>query len=172
MKSTILLAALMVSAPALTIDQRVTDLERRVTALENAQSSVTQKSSATTQTVVAHDSSPLELDSWSYRVVNTDISKDYEITLNLKNTGTKDIKLIDGSVIFKDLLGERIYGITVSPDQIIEAGKIQTDTGDYEINEFISDQTRMMKMKKEDIQATLIVHKIVFSDNSIGEYSQ
>jgi hypothetical protein len=33
------------------------------------------------------------------------------------------------------------------------------------------EQARLAQMKKEDIKATLVVQKLVFTDNSIGEYS-
>jgi hypothetical protein len=39
----------------------------------------------------------------------------------LRNTSNKDIKLIDASVQFADLLGSRIYGIKVNPDRVLES---------------------------------------------------
>jgi hypothetical protein len=33
------------------------------------------------------------------------------------------------------------------------------------------EQARLAQMKKEDVKATLVVSKLVFTDNSIGEYA-
>jgi hypothetical protein len=33
------------------------------------------------------------------------------------------------------------------------------------------EQARLAQMKKDDVKATFIVSKVVFTDNSIGEYA-
>ena len=35
----------------------------------------------------------------------------------------------------------------------------------------VGKQARLAQMKKEDVKATLVVSKVVFTDNTIGEYS-
>jgi hypothetical protein len=120
----------------------------------------------------AAEKAPLELVSWDYSLHQGEYSQNYyAITLALKNNAPKDIKLIDASVLFSDLLGNQVYGIKVSPDHLIPAGKVISDKGQYSVNQFIAEQARMAQMKKEDIKATLIVRKLVFADNSVGEYS-
>ena len=73
-------------------------------------------------------------------------------------------------MVFKDLLGEKVYSIRITPDQKVAAGKNLVDKGSYDINQYIASQTRMAQMKKEDIQATLMIRKLVFTDNTIAEY--
>jgi hypothetical protein len=53
----------------------------------------------------------------------------------------------------------------------IPADKVVTDKEEYPVNQFIAEQARMAGMKKEDIKATLVVQKLVFADNSVGEYA-
>jgi hypothetical protein len=153
-----------------TSEQRIAALEKRVAALEAALAASQRTSPAPTERIVTEGVSPLSMTTWSYRVVRGDYGSHYEITLDLKNTGTKDIKLIEGGVVFKDLLGEKIYSIRITPDQKVAAGKSLVDKGRYDINQFIASQTRMAQMKKEDIQATLVIRKLVFTDNTIAEY--
>jgi hypothetical protein len=69
--------------------------------------------------------------------------------------------------VFSDLLDEPVYGIKVGPDVDIPARKTHIDEGRYSINRFINAQSRMMTMKKADIKAKLVVHRIVFSDNTV-----
>ncbi len=121
---------------------------------------------------VAETKAPLELVSWDYSFHQGQYSQNYyAITLTLKNNAPKDIKLIDASVRFSDLLGNQVFGIKVSPDRLISAGESVNDNGEYSVNQFIAEQARMAQMKKEDIKATLIVRKLVFADNTVGEYS-
>src|SRR6266550_405239 len=128
------------------VEKRLSDLEKRVT--------------------------PLELVAWDARLVRGEDSYDkYEISLTLKNNSDKDIKFIDATVQFADLLGSHIYDIKVNPDHLIPAGQSITATGQYPINELMPEQARLAQMKKEDVKATLVVSKLVFTDNSIGEYA-
>jgi len=84
---------------------------------------------------------------------------------------SKSGKIIDATVQFADLLGSHIYDITFNPDHLIPAGQSITDTGQYPINQLMPEQARLAQMKKEDVKATLVVSKLVFTDNSIGEYA-
>lgn len=155
-----------------TSEQRLAELEKRVALLEAALTSSQRTTPAPTERVITEGASPLNLTTWSYRVVRGDYGSHYEITLDLKNSGTKDIKLIEGGVIFKDLLGDKVYSIRLTPDQKVAAGKSLADKGSYRINQFIASENRMAQMKKEDIQATLVISKLVFTDNTIVEYDK
>jgi hypothetical protein len=114
---------------------------------------------------------PLELVSWEARLSQGEYSNNYQITITLKNNSDKDIKLIDVTVQFADLLGSLIYKIKVAPDQSIPAGRTITDSNQYRINQFMPEQLRLARLKKEDVKATIIVSKVVFTDNTIGEYA-
>jgi hypothetical protein len=113
---------------------------------------------------------PLVLDDWDYQFFKGTLSQYfYAITLTLRNTETKQIKLVDASVAFSDLLDQHMYAIKISPDQTIAPGQRHTVLGDYPVNEFISDQLRMKDLKKADIKARLTVRRVVFSDNTVLE---
>ncbi len=140
------------------VEERLSDVEKRVSALE--------KKPPPSPTPAAQTKSPLELVSWSGEYSQ----HFYTITLNLKNNADKDIKLIDASVYFYDLQENQVFGIKVNPERSIPAGQVIAEKGDYRVNEFSPEQVRMAQMKKEDIKATLVVQKLVFADNSIGEY--
>lgn len=155
-----------------TSDSRLAELERRVAALEQALKSSQRSAQAQPERIASEGNSPLQLVSWDYRLVSGRYSDEYEITLNLKNNGQKEIKLIEGSLAFSDLLGASLYRIQVDPDQRIGVGKIVMNKGRYDINQFISQQSRMAQMKKEDVQAVLVIRKLVFTDNTIVEYAQ
>lgn len=154
-----------------TSEERLADLERRVSALEKGQPPLAALA-AQSPPPAAETNSPLQLVSWDYRFVRGEYSRyHYAITVALKNNSDKDIKLIEGTLQFTDLLGTRVYGIKITPDLRIPAGKAVTDKGEYPVNQFIAEQARMAQMKKEDIKATLVIRKIVFGDNSVAEYA-
>jgi hypothetical protein len=60
----------------------------------------------------------------------------------------------------------------INPDHLVPAGQSVTDIGRYPINQLMPEQARLAQIKKDDVKATLIVSKVVFTDNSIGEYAQ
>jgi hypothetical protein len=153
------------------VEKRLSDLEKRVTALEKA-SPLSSAPNTGSPTPALTTKSPLELATWDAHLVRAEDSYyRYEISLTLKNNSDKDIKFIDASVQFADLLGSHIYDIKVNPDHLITAGQSITDTGQYPINQLMPEQARLGQMKKEDVKATLVVSKVVFRDNSIGEYA-
>ena len=154
------------------VEKRLSDLEKRVTALEKASPLSSPLSAAASPTPASSTKSPLELVAWDARRVRGEDSYDkYEISLTLKNNSDKDIKFIDATVQFADLLGSHIYDITFNPDHLIPAEQSITDTGQYPINQLMPEQARLAQMKKEDVKATLVVSKLVFTDNSIGQYA-
>ena len=153
------------------VEKRLSDLEKRVTALEKT-SPLSSPLTAASPTPALATKSPLELVAWDARLVRGEDSYyKYEISLTLKNNSEKDIKFIDATVQFADLPGSHIYDIKVNPDQLIPAGQSITATGQYPINQLMPEQARLAQMKKEDVKATLVVSKLVFADNSIGEYA-
>jgi|SRR5438552_11296466 len=150
------------------VEKRLSDLEKRVTALEKASPPL----NAASPTPALATKSPLELAAWDAHLVHGEDSYDkYEISLTLKNNSDKDIKFIDATVQFADLLGSHLYDIKVNPDHLIPAGQSITDTGQYPINQLMPEQARLAHMKKEEVKATLVVSKLVFMDNSIGQYA-
>jgi hypothetical protein len=153
------------------IEKQLSDLEKRVTALEKA-SPLSSPLNAVSPMPAVATKSPLELVAWEAHLVRGEDSYDkYDISLTLKNNSDKDIKFIDATVQFADLLGSHIYDIKVNRDHLIPAGQSITDTGQYPINQLMPEQSRLGQMKKEDVKATLVLSKLVFTDNSIGEYA-
>lgn len=154
-----------------TVEKRLDDLEKRISTLEKA-SPLSALINRPSPTPPLQTNSPLELVSWEAHLQRGQYSDyHYRITLTVKNNSEKEIKLIDATVQFSDLLGAQIYGIKVTPDRHIQAGKTVTDTGEYRVNQFVPEQARLAQMKKEDVKATLVVSKLVFADNTVGEYS-
>jgi len=153
------------------VEKRLSDLEKRVTTLERA-SPISSPLNAASPTPSLATKSAVDLVAWDARLVRAEDSYyKYEISLTLKNNSDKDVKYIDATVQFADLVGSHIYDIKVNPDHLIPAGQSITATGQYPINQLMPEQARLAQMKKEDVKATLVVSKLVFTDNSIGEYA-
>src|SRR6478672_11076080 len=144
------------------VEKRLSDLEKRITALENA-SPLSSPLNAASPTPALATKSRLELVAWDARLVHGEDSYDkYEISLTLKNNSDRDIKFIDATVQFADLLGSHLYDIKVNPDHLILAGQSITDTAQYSINQLMPEQARLAHVKKEEVKATLVVSKLVF----------
>ena len=152
-------------------NEKIKALEKRITVLEKLLNSTKDPSTQTLKKVnpAETDSSLLALSKWSYNLEKGDFGSNYNIKYHLKNNYKKNIKLLDASINFNDLLGEHLYGIKVDPDLKIKSGTIKIEGGLYRINQFIAKQGRMAKMEKKDIIANLVVRKIVFDDNTVLE---
>jgi hypothetical protein len=161
--------------PRPSVEQRVTDLEKRLSALESitAIALALKLKTQTNQDAAApsptpRSDSPIELVDWNFSFeVGQYNQSHYKITYTLKNRADKAIKLNQSAIEFRDLLGEKVYGIRVSQDLKMPPGKEITDTGYYDANPFIPSQMRLKEMAKENVKAELVVSKAVFSDNSI-----
>lgn len=155
------------------LEARIVELEKRVAALEAQLKALTSHTPAVTQPQATSTAqadakaTPLVLDDWDFSAGDSDFGPYYNITLKLRNAGAKSIKLVDASVQFSDLLDDHLYGVKVTPDVSIAPGKTYIDKGQYRINRFINEQTRMRDMKKADIKATLLVRRVVFTDNTV-----
>jgi len=152
------------------MEERVKVLEKKVMELEKLIKTTPATKPLTTSSKNRDANSGLNLSEWTYVYTEEKSGGYYRINYTLTNTYKKDIKLIDGSIQFKDLLGERLYGIKITPDLKIASGESLKDGGSYRINKFINEQMRMSVMAKEDIVATPVIRKIVFTDNSILEF--
>lgn len=161
--------------PAPSLEQRVAGLERRLNALESIPTVALAlklkgqtNQGATAPTPTPPGDSPLELVGWNFSFeVDRYNQAHYKITYTLKNKADKIIKLNQSAIEFRDLLGEKVYGIKVDQDLKMPPGKEITDTGYYDANPFIPGQMRLKEMAKENVKAELLVSKAVFSDDSI-----
>jgi hypothetical protein len=125
------------SGAPLPLEQRVNDLEKRIRALEDIPAVATalrlqasNRGGAAAQTESAPASqpdSPLELVSWKYQFKPGQYAYEsrHLFSYVLKNRSGKPIKLVDGTLLFTDLLGEKLIAIKLNPDVKYPAGEIQ-----------------------------------------------
>ncbi len=108
----------------------------------------------------------IELVSWDNRFESNKYSNDSSvyITYTLKNNLNSDIKLIDGTLKFLDLLGENVYSIQLEKDVDLKAKKTLT----VEAGPFFG-EARFEKLPKADKKPVLKIRKMVTTDNQIIE---
>lgn len=158
-----------------TLEAQIKDLDRRLAVLEavlnpSPTASAPQPIPAPSAESMVKPvmAAPLELLGWDFKPRSGENgSTYYTITVTLKNSSLKAIKLVDAGITFSDLLDAHIFGIRLSPDVKILPGKTHIDKGDYRVNRFSNEQGRMKDMNKADIKVSLDLRKIVFTDNSV-----
>ena len=150
---------------------KIQELETRIVQLEKLLKDDSSSSAQELKKIKTPEKgdSLLILKNWSYKLEKGRHSSNYNIKYSLSNGYKKNIKLLDASIHFSDLLGEHLYGIKITPDLKIKVGELKADGGIYGINRFMNEQARMAKMDKKDIVAKLVIRKIVFDDNTILE---
>ena len=153
--------------PTSSLGQRVTDLEKRLSELESipAVALALKLRAQTNQTAEASPSpqgdAPLELESWSYRFKRGkyEYENRHVFTYSLKNLTEKGIKLVDGSLIFRDRLGEKIMTIKLLQDIHYPFGESQSATGGWSVNSFNPSEERFQTMSHDDVQPELRINE-------------
>jgi hypothetical protein len=109
------------------------------------------------------------LESWSYQFKRGqyEVQNRHVFTYSLKNRAGKGIKLVDGGVVFRDRLGEKIMSIKLLQDIRYPSRKSQSATGGSSTNAFDSSEQRIQTMNHDDVLPELEINKVVFEDNTI-----
>jgi hypothetical protein len=164
------------TASAETLEQRVNALEKRLDALERIPAIAmalrlvgVQQGAAEAPSATPQANSPLAVVDWSYSFYDAqyDFDKAHVISYTLKNLTDKPIKLIQGSMVFKDLLGEKIMEIRLFPDVLYPPNESQSTKGTWKVNTLNPEEQRMQTVHHDDIKPELRIEKVVFGDNSI-----
>ena len=170
----ILLAEDPSPAPTPSLEERVSDLEQRIQSIEHipvvafALKLRGSTDTAATPAPMPQSDSPLELVSWEYRF--KEMQQSYEnrhvFTYVLKNVSEKPIKLVHGTLLFTDLLGEKVVAIKLNPDVEYPAGQTASTSGEWDVSTLNPGERRMGTMNHDDIKATLLIQGVAFDDNS------
>jgi len=112
---------------------------------------------------------PLEITQWGYKFQDAkyDFDKRHLIHYTLKNRTQRAIKLVDGSLIFRDLLGEKMLTIRLEQDAFYPAGGSYETEGAWDVNPIEPEQMRLQRMDHDDIKPELVIRRVVFDDNTV-----
>jgi hypothetical protein len=107
--------------------------------------------------------------SWSYSFKDAayDFEKRHLISYTLRNRTERAIKLVEGAIIFQDLLGAQLLVIKLDPDVHYPPHQSTPTQGAWGLNLMSSEQMRLQHMKHDDVKPELLIHRVVFDDNTI-----
>jgi hypothetical protein len=114
---------------------------------------------------------PLVLDDWTYSFEKGEheFQDKHDISYTLTNRTDKPIKLVDATIVFRDLAGEKIFAAKLLQDYNYPSGEAIKVSGWWPVPIVEPTGKRLSVIKHEDVKAQLIVRKVVFEDNSIWE---
>jgi hypothetical protein len=151
------------------LEQRISDLEKRLQAIENIPAVAMMlklKGSLQTETTpvptpTPQANAPLELVSWQYHYSpgKYEYQNRHVFSYVLKNRTEKAIKLVEGTIVFSDLLGEKLIGIRLIPDVVVPAENTDWCQGEWGVNQFQPGEQRLSSLKHDDVKATLTIQK-------------
>lgn len=162
--------------PSPSLEQPVSDLEKRVQELEEvpwialALKFHNPLSAAQSPPETPRTDQPLALASWEYKFKPNKewaMLNCHVVTYVLRNTSGRPIKLIEGSITFTDLLGEKILTIDLHKDVRYQREVPASTNGEWYANASSSSEMRMTTLAHDDITATLTIDRAVFGDNTI-----
>lgn len=168
-----LLFSTNVSATETDLEQRVTKLEKEVELLKQQVDSLKSQGPNPVTPPIPTNGVPtpltqqLTLIKWSFRPVMIKFDTYHAIDVELHNGFNKIIREIDARIDFKDLLGDHLYSVTISPDLSIPAGGTIVDQGNRRNKRLLGRGHQMVSMQVENIKAILVVEKVVFDDGTV-----
>jgi hypothetical protein len=148
------------------LEQRLEQLERRVEQLESPAA----KAGDGVAPGPLDSTQRLSLLGWSYRKVQIKFNTYYALDLELHNGYAKAIKEIDGRVQFHNLLGSHLYSIVLTQELPIPAGGSVVDQGSQDNRRLQGESHPMRNLRSTEINAQLIIKKIVFDDNTVMSF--
>jgi hypothetical protein len=162
--------------PTPSLEQRVGNLQKRLQAVESIPGvalmlkNSTQTNATPQPTPAAQADAPLELVKWSYEFKRGEyeFQNRHHFDYTLNNRTNKAIKLVEGGITFTDLLGEKLVAIRLDKDHKYLPGLPSSVDGEWKVNQFReSSELRMMDIAHDDVKVTLLIDKVVFSDNTV-----
>jgi len=151
------------------LKQQVADLEKRANQPPTASPTLPAEPAPQPPPAAASSqaaSKQLALQGWSYRETKIKFNTYYALDVELHNGFTKAITQIDGRIKFSNQFGGHLYSVTITPDLRIPAGGSVVDLGTRENRRLLGRGHQMRSLKPHEINANLLVRKIVFADGS------
>lgn len=107
----------------------------------------------------------LQVADWSIEPIDDSTNS---LSVTLKNTGTNNIRMVDGSVGFVDALGGQIASYKIDRDASIGAGEEYSHTGRWGPFTF----ERLLKLRPEEIGTWVCVRSVLYEDGTIERFNQ
>lgn len=89
-----------------------------------------------------------------------------------ENTSDQDITGFKGMLVVNDMFGDHIKNLIIKHDERIAAGGRTTYTASYDINEFISDNVKLLNTPLDKMQIEWQPEMIVFADGETVQISE
>jgi hypothetical protein len=163
--------------PSPSLEQRVKDLETKLQTLERIPIIAVALNVANANATPAPTpqiNAPLELVRWWYQLDRGqyEFQTKHEFTYVLKNRTAKAIKMVQGYITFSDPLGQKLMSIRLEEDKLYPSGDEASVTGNWDFNQFQSGEMRMSTVKHDDVKATLVIEKLLFTDGTTWSANQ
>lgn len=102
----------------------------------------------------------LSVQEYDASVTQVAYSNGLELNVQISNESGRDIRMIDGSILFQDVLGRDIIRIAIEPDQKIAADGSVKQEGLYT-------NTRLADVAPEDVVVSTCVRGLVYADGEV-----
>ena len=106
----------------------------------------------------------LSVTDWSIKPLDSETN---ELNWTVKSSASKPIRLIDGSVGFKDALGGSIASQAIDRDAHIPANGTYSESGRW--GQFTFE--RLLKLRREDVTPFTCVRAVVYDDGSKEQFN-
>lgn len=109
--------------------------------------------------------SELTVSDWSYKYESS--NSEYVFTVTMNNGYQKQIKYLDGWIVYKDSMGDIITSAPLSKDSLLPSHATTVISAIVPVSLDISDESRRLeKMRKDTLSANIEILNIAFEDGT------
>lgn len=103
---------------------------------------------------------------WNAELIDPAPALRFSLDVTVRYEGDRPIRMIDGSIGFDDVLGNRIGRMGMDPDTAMQPGDEHTFTGQWGRNTF----ERMLDMQPDDVVASTCIDGMVYADGEVVKF--
>ncbi|WP_136685704.1 hypothetical protein [Falsirhodobacter xinxiangensis] len=100
---------------------------------------------------------------YSSALADGSFMKELRLGVSVANVSDRSIRMVDGSIVFQDVLGRDILRIAFNPDMKIDAGGTVEQTGIYS-------NLRLADVAKEDVVISTCIRGLVYDDGEVEKF--
>lgn len=102
----------------------------------------------------------LTVEQYTAAIIESGYSDYIELQVQLKNKSGRGIRMIDGGIIFQDVLDRDILRIAIDPDLKVETNSTVTQEGRYS-------NLRLANVSSDDVVISTCVRGVVYQDGEV-----
>lgn len=103
---------------------------------------------------------------WDAALIEPAPSLRMTIVMSVQISGDRPVRMIDGLITFRDVLGNRIASMQMEPDKMLTPGEDHLYSSQWGANTF----ERLLDLEPADVTVETCVNGLVYADGEVAKF--